>query len=95
MSDASGRAKPADQFERRLREAVQRFVELRQTLSGLLEYLLLLFQPFLFTLDFSGVAHALLCVPVAHQQQRVVHNGYKVRLHFFGRDARCPRFLLL
>ena len=73
-------AQPADELERRLREALEQRVNQRQRPPGFLEFRFLPLQPFLAALEFGGVFHALLLVPVLQEQQQVMHDGHKVRL---------------
>ena len=88
-------AQPADEFEGRLREALERLVNLGQGLPLGCQNFFLLGQPFLFSLGFGGVGHALLFVAILHQQQQIMHEGHEMGLHFLGGDARRPGFLLL
>ena len=55
-------AQPADEFERRLGEALQDAVDQRERLPGFLQLAFLLVQPFLAALDFGDVFYALLLV---------------------------------
>ena len=50
--------------------------------------------PFLFPFGFGGVGHPLLFMAVLHEQQQVVGDGHKMRLHLLGRGARRPGFVL-
>ena len=62
-------AQPADQFERCLREALKQCVDQREALPAFLQFSFLLVQAFLSPMDFSGVFHALLLMPILQQQQ--------------------------
>ena len=81
-------AQPADEFERRLGEALEQAVDQREGLPGFLQFRFLLFQSFLSALDFRRVFHALLLLPILQEQQEVVDDGHKVRLHLL--DGRVP-----
>jgi hypothetical protein len=88
-------AQPADEFERRLGEALQDSVDQRECLPGFLQIACLLVQPFLAALDCGGVFHALLLVSILQEQQEVVNEGHKMGLPLLGGGRGRPGFFLL
>lgn len=80
-------AQPADEFERRLREALEHGVDQRQRPSRSLELRLLLVQSFLSALFFRRVFHTVLLMPVLQEQQQVVHDGHKNRFYRNGKNV--------
>ena len=64
---------PADEFERRRREALEQGVDQWQSLPGFLQFVFLLIQSFLAALNLGDIFHALVLVPILQEQQEVVN----------------------